>query len=194
MHDRLFSRRMVSDRAKHSSRLTRPLYRLLYRLADRMVGSGDELHFEGGAHWFLSQDGEWGEQSGEVSDPRPARSPLFIFGPLASTDDMSPLPEHDVVIRGSATRCYQSVLHSNQFQGSENAPAILEDAERRGLSTSSIQVLTWIDDAGRICRVSYEASYHEQSETVMWTGTEFWDFGVPIDRHPPLKKQLAPNS
>lgn len=192
MHDRLFSRRMVNDRAKDSSKLTRPVYRLLYGLADRIVGSGQELYFEGGAQWLLGKDGEWGEQSGEVSDLRPTRNPLFIFGPLASVDDMSRLPEHDVLIRGSATSCYQSVLYPGQFQGSawsEIAP--YADDGLGGLS-ASIQVLTWIDDQGRVRRVSYEVSYQEQSTTVLWSGTEFWDFGVQIDRRPPpFGSQLA---
>ena len=43
----------------------------------------------------------------------------------------------------------------------------------------------WLDHDGRIRRMSYAAEAGDRRDPALWHITEFWDFGVTVDRESP---------
>jgi hypothetical protein len=98
-------------------------------------------------------------------------------------------------LHGIPTTRYGVVLTADQFE----APVWQEIAIPTGrlsrdrtslpvVSRDSISALVWIDSQGQIRRLSYEASYDQEADTVMWFITDFADFGASIDREPPTSR------
>jgi hypothetical protein len=177
---------MVADRMGQANPLTRFAYRGLLRLADRVSGGGKDLYFQDGAFWTLSENGEWEEQISSSEGVVSTRNPLFILAPLSKSETMLPASQNGMTVRGSASSCYQVILEADQFETrawDQITQARLTEA--RNGESSALQAFVWIDGDGRICRVSYESSLDEEGKTVLWSGTEFWDFGTAIDQAAP---------
>jgi hypothetical protein len=189
MRDRLLTERMAAERRQRSSVLARPVLRLFQVFADRAVGSDRDLYFEGGVLWIAKKSGEWGEPIGGVDDAKVARHPLCALDPIALAGTASLVPGEPEIIQGSATSRYALELTAAQFDRSVwadiagttpyscSASAATSEAQRE-----AIRAFIWLDDQGRIRRLSYEAACEQSDLVPLWYMTEFWEFGVSIDR------------
>jgi hypothetical protein len=188
MRDRLLTERIDAERRQRINILSRPGVRLIQAFARRLVGSGRDLYFEGGALWIRKKNGEWGQPLGNVADAKYARHPLCILDPVALADTVSPVTGESEIVQGSATSRYALELTAAQFDSSLWAEIA---AAANGAPREAIQAFIWLDDQGRIRRLSYEASCQQPDLAPLWYMTEFWEFGIAIDRRTPHAASTA---
>jgi hypothetical protein len=192
--DRLITMRMENAKRREMGRIARLAYPLVSAVVERMVGSRRELYFEGGALWVAAKDGSWEETAGSVTSPKHTRHPLCILNPLSRASHFSDPGDREMTVQNVAMRCYLVGLTVDQFDSAvweevaDCGPYGNGDGVSRADSKDAVQTFVWLDDAGRIRRVVYEGSAHGSTGSILWSATEFCDFGIPLKREAPLNR------
>jgi hypothetical protein len=184
---RLLTERMRDYTGDRDSRLVREMKEAFTQTA-RAV-------FDGGRKYTATEPGDWAA-SGDVAGPRDQLDPLWAVDVLAGANDDATLVGQNNV-RGVLTRRYR--LTANLRRAAEHSPLGLAglSKQRRWLPRrarltweSEAPLEVWLDDENLVRRVSVAAFQPHNRWPTLWTVTELWDFGVPVDvdvpviRHP----------
>ena len=162
--DRLVTKRMDGGGGRR---------RIGLALVNLVVGGERELYFEGGQMWASGRRGGWNAPTGDRLSPKFTRHPLCAFSPLAHLPAGPAAALGSTIVRDAQVEAYEVFLGAAQFDG--------RVWEHVGAARSSLRAVVWIDSDSRIRRLSYESSFDPQEQSVLWSITEFWDFGRHID-------------
>ena len=178
VNDRVWLR----DRAtteRFESEPTRSLSaRLAFRLLSRTIGRERDLYFDGGALATWTKRKGWSEPTGDRYGPKFTRHPLCIWTPVFLAPRASRSSEGAEEIRGCFAAPYEVTLTPDEVDNgvwAHIAPA----------GGPEIKAVLWLDAEQRIRRMSYQSSFDDAGQSVLWSITELWDFGAAIDARPP---------
>ena len=190
--DRLVTDRVAADRAMVATLPARLVGRGVYAFLNWMAGGGREIYYEGAARRKPKRKSGWRSSAIAASAPKHNRHPLCLLDALLEAEinpGSTPFPE---VIREVETLRYPVTLTRDLFspevwaqisniEVKTGKPQTGHNAKHR----STAQGFVWLDDRLRIRRMSYESIYDGSDSSTLWSTTEFWDFGLVIDRETP---------
>jgi hypothetical protein len=189
--DRLVTDRVAAERAEVAGPFGRLVNRSIYVFLNWLVGGGREVYYEGAARWKPKKGGGWRRSAISVSSPKHNRHPLCILDAIARAQFDTEPERLSEVIREVETTRYSLTLTPDLFDP-EIWAQISKIETNRGqrshqelMNRGTVQAFVWLDDRSRIRRMSYESIYDGSASGTLWSITEFWEFGIPIDREPP---------
>jgi hypothetical protein len=174
-----------------------------------------ERFFEGMTMYKRKRNGSWSDgfelRSAEGSSgweySRETEHPLWLLGPLARFQGRLEMLAGDEMIDGTATARYALELTEAEIARptwnelaqpdapDPDTPPKRWESPPRPMSRRGIPTQVWLDGEGRIRRMSFELFAWQPTAPVdgdelvfdsMWLSTELWDFGVKINRQPPI--------
>jgi hypothetical protein len=195
--DRVITERMATDKRRQMGFVSRVLFRGLQALIEGAAASNRELYFQGGALFTSTKDGVWDQPTGTIDGPKYTRHPLCILEPLSLVTSPSEYLSLEFIDNTPTTK-YRIALTADQFhppvwrdivdpEVTSQGQGTLYDSEPR----DEVEAVVWVDSEERIRRMTYESSRDGAGGSVLWSTTEFYDFGIPIERSIPIQVDLS---
>jgi hypothetical protein len=170
--DRLWLKdRLLTHRMKGGG-----LRRIMLGLVNLGFGGERDLYFEGGMMWVSARRGGWQSATGDRLAPKFTRHPLCAFAALAYLPAGPFEALGSTIVHDTQVQAYGVILGEAQFD-----PRVWSHV---GGSRSELKAIVCVDSNWRIHRVSYESSFDPQDQSVLWSITDFWNFGTDIDSIP----------
>lgn len=123
--------------------------------------------------WASRRRRGWNPPTGDRLGPKFTRHPLCALSPLAHLPGGPVAVLGSTIVRDTQVEAYEVILGEAQFDSRVWSHV--------GVARSSLRAVVWVDSDLRIRRLSYESSFDPQEQSVLWSITEFWDFGRDID-------------
>ena len=186
--------------------------RLIVFFMDQASRRSRQWYYEGMTQYRRKRNGSWSEgfalrgSHGDHEYTKETEHPLWLLESLAKVQGESQVVGRDELVGGVETTRYSLALTEGEMShlawtelaqpdaaGSEVPPRWSEPPPR-SRARSAIPVQVWLDVEGRIRRMGFELeAWHpatiegqEQTFDPVWSVTELWDFGVEINRQPPV--------
>jgi hypothetical protein len=138
----------------------------------------------GGATYTQVGDQGWANFSETARDaPRSPDDPLWLLDALVGVRDAMEVDREDV--RGVPTTHYRLDIDLATAD-QELATGVIAPGPRSYRSLRALPADVWIDDDGRIRRLSYE----REDNGMYWQTTELWDFGLEVEIEIPSEDEL----
>jgi hypothetical protein len=160
--------------------------------ADRMEDAGDAEELESmqprenvydGANMYIRVGSRWtGFSLTDPAGPRGPNDPLWPLDALSGANQDVTEVGPDTV-RGEAATRYRLTVDLGRADASLTAGVSVPSGPYRSLSQLPAEV--WLDSAGRALRIAVLSDPTAPADTRIWSVTELWDFGVPVDIAPP---------
>jgi hypothetical protein len=150
----------------------------------KMFSSTLENVHVGGATYTRLADRGWANfKQAERDAPRSPDDPLWLLDALIGVRDATEVGREEV--RGVPTTRYR--LGIDLAAADEQLPrGITAPGPRLYRSLRALPAEVWIDDEGRIRRMSYE--HGERRD--YWQTTELWDFGLDVEIQVPAEDEM----
>jgi hypothetical protein len=136
-----------------------------------------------GANMYIRVGGGWtGFSLADAAGPRGPNDPLWPLDALAGANQDVTEVGPDAV-RGEAATRYRLTVDLGRADTSLPAGVSVPSGPYRSLRRLPAEV--WLDSAGRALRIAVLSEPTAPASTRIWSVTEMWDFGVPVDIAPP---------
>jgi hypothetical protein len=138
--------------------------------------------------WIETDASTFGAQSGSFGSSDPTQFIDFLKGVSSGIKD-----EGDDTVRGDHTTelAFRIDLRKAEAKlGSDQRQAVEQAIQQLG--TSTLPAHAWIDDQGRLRRMSFSFDIHQNGKSANIDITlELFDFGVKVDVQPPPASQVS---